>query len=180
MKKLYASIKNAESTLDTITNETKLKKQEALEEAKGKIDETVNKPIKDENVTSEKLSSKIDMESFAKCYWVYEISLNYDAMYGSSYMYTKDGLLHMGPMWDYDNTLNLLTKNAIPLNTYYLLGNTGGAASKRLRWYNELMKRQEFSDLVDKVFLENVDKFDELIEYTKQYNESITASAKIG
>ena len=119
------------------------------------------------------------MESFAKCYWVYEISLNYDAMYGSSYMYTKDGLLHMGPMWDYDNTLNLLTKNAIPLNTYYLLGSTGGAASRRLRWYNELMRYQEFSDLVDKVFLKNMDKFDELVEYTKQYNESITASAKM-
>ena len=85
----------------------------------------------------------------------------------------------MGPMWDYDNTLNLLTKNAIPLNTYYLLGNTGGAASKRLRWYNELMRYQEFSDLVDKVFLENIDKFDELIEYAKQYNESIKASAKM-
>ena len=152
--------------------------QAVINAAKAYID-SIESLIYDENVTYEELSSKIDMESFAKCYWVYEISLNYDAMYGSSYMYTKDGLLHMGPMWDYDNTLNLLTKNAIPLNTYYLLGNTGGAASKRLRWYNELMKRQEFSDLVDKVFLENVDKFDELIEYTKQYNQNITASAKM-
>ncbi len=152
--------------------------QAVINAAKAYVD-SIESLIYDENVTYEKLSSKIDMESFAKCYWVYEISLNYDAMYGSSYMYTKDGLLHMGPMWDYDNTLNLLTKNAIPLNTYYLLGNTGGAASKRLRWYNELMKRQEFSDLVDKVFLENVDKFDELIEYTKQYNQNITASAKM-
>lgn len=152
--------------------------QAVINAAKAYID-SIESLIYDENVTYEELSSKIDMESFAKCYWVYEISLNYDAMYGSSYMYTKDGLLHMGPMWDYDNTLNLLTKNAIPLNTYYLLGSTGGAASRRLRWYNELMKRQEFSDLVDKVFLENVDKFDELIEYTKQYNQNITASAKM-
>ena len=69
MKKLYASIKNAESTLDTITNETKLKKQEALEEAKGKIDETVNKPIKDEIVTSDNLKNKgktIQDESISK------------------------------------------------------------------------------------------------------------------
>lgn len=152
--------------------------QAVINAAKAYID-SIESLIYDENVTYEKLSSKIDMESFAKCYWVYEISLNYDAMYGSSYMYTKDGLLHMGPMWDYDNTLNLLTKNAIPLNTYYLLGSTGGAASRRLRWYNELMKRQEFSDLVDKVFLKNMDKFDELIEYTKQYNQNITASAKM-
>ena len=152
--------------------------QAVINSAKAYVD-SIEKLIYDENVTYEELSSKLDIESFAKCYWVYEISLNYDAMYGSSYMYTKDGLLHMGPMWDYDNTLNLLTKNAIPLNTYYLLGNTGGAASKRLRWYNELMRYQEFSDLVDKVFLENIDKFDELIEYAKQYNESITASAKM-
>ena len=152
--------------------------QAVINAAKAYID-SIESLIYDENVTYEELSSKIDMESFAKCYWVYEISLNYDAMYGSSYMYTKDGLLHMGPMWDYDNTLNLLTKNAIPLNTYYLLGSTGGAASRRLRWYNELMRYQEFSDLVDKVFLKNMDKFDELVEYTKQYNESITASAKM-
>ena len=152
--------------------------QAVISAAKTYLD-SIESLIYDEDVTFEELSNKIDMESFAKCYWVYEISLNYDAMYGSSYMYTKDGLLHMGPMWDYDNTLNLLTKNAIPLDSYYLLGNTGGAASKRLRWYNELMKRQEFSDLVDKVFLENVDKFDELIEYTKQYNQNITASAKM-
>ena len=69
MKKLYASIKNAESTLDTITNETKLKKQEALEEAKGKIDETVNKPIKDEIVTSDNIKNKgktIQDESISK------------------------------------------------------------------------------------------------------------------
>ena len=152
--------------------------QAVINAAKAYID-SIESLIYDENVTYEELSSKIDMESFAKCYWVYEISLNYDAMYGSSYMYTKDGLLHMGPMWDYDNTLNLLTKNAIPLNTYYLLGSTGGAASRRLRWYNELMRYQEFSDLVDKVFLENIDKFDELIKYAKQYNENITASAKM-
>ena len=152
--------------------------QAVINAAKAYID-SIESLIYDENVTYEDLSSKIDMESFAKCYWVYEISLNYDAMYGSSYMYTKDGLLHMGPMWDYDNTLNLLTKNEIPLNTYYLLGSTGGAASRRLRWYNELMRYQEFSDLVDKVFLKNMVKFDELVEYTKQYNESITASAKM-
>ena len=152
--------------------------QAVISAAKTYVD-SIESLIYDENVTYEELSSKLDMESFAKCYWVYEISLNYDAMYGSSYMYTKDGLLHMGPMWDYDNTLNLLTKNAIPLDSYYLLGSTGGAASKRLRWYNELMRCQEFSDLVDKVFLENIDKFDELIEYTKQYNQNITASAKM-
>ncbi|MBP3464234.1 MAG: CotH kinase family protein [Clostridia bacterium] len=152
--------------------------QAVINSAKAYID-SIESLIYDENVTFEELSNKIDMESFAKCYWIYEISLNYDAMYGSSYMYTKDGLLHMGPMWDYDNTLNLLTKNAISLNSYYLLGNTGGAASKRLRWYNELMRYQEFSDLVDKVFLENVDKFDDLIEYAKQYNQNIAASAKM-
>ena len=161
-----------------VEDATAEEQQAVINAAKAYID-SIESLIYDENVTYEELNSKLDMESFAKCYWVYEISLNYDAMYGSSYMYTKDGLLHMGPMWDYDNTLNLLTKNAIPLNTYYLLGNTGGAASKRLRWYNELMRYQEFSDLVDKVFLENIDKFDELIEYAKQYNESITASAKM-
>ena len=68
--------------------------QAVINAAKAYID-SIESLIYDENVTYEELSRKIDMESFAKCYWVYEISLNYDAMYGSSYMYTKDGLLHM-------------------------------------------------------------------------------------
>lgn len=140
------------------------------------IDNLENK-IYDPNVSYEELSKIIDMESFAKAYWIFEISENYDAMYGSTYIYTKDNLIHMGPMWDFDNTLNMLSKNNTSLTDYYLLGTTGGAQAKRVRWFNELMKRQEFSDLIDKIFLENIDIFKNLANEASKYNQKIQKSA---
>ena len=142
-----------------------------------KLIDNLESKIYDQNVSYDELSQIIDMESFAKAYWVFEISENYDAMYGSTYIYTKDNLIHMGPMWDFDNTLNMLSKNNTSLKDYYLLGTTGGAQANRVRWFNELMKRQEFSDLIDKIFLENIDIFKNLANEASKYNQKIQKSA---
>ena len=64
---------------------------ESIQSNKELIDNLEEK-IYDQNVSYEELSEIIDLESFAKAYWVFEISENYDAMYGSSYIYTKDNL----------------------------------------------------------------------------------------
>ena len=159
--------------LDEVTEE---ERNEKIELNKTLIDDLESK-IYNENVTYEELSQIIDLESFAKAYWVFEISENYDAMYGSSYIYTKNKLVHMGPMWDFDNTLNMLSQNNTSLTDYYLLGNRGGAGDRRVRWFNQLMKRQEFSDLVDKVFLDNIEIFKELANSAKNYNLKINKSA---
>lgn len=55
-----------------------------------------------------KLSDVIDLESFAKFYWVQELSMNVDAWCRSDYMYyRKDtGKLYAGPVWDFEFTFN--------------------------------------------------------------------------
>ena len=159
--------------LDDATDEEVV---ESIQSNKELIDNLEEK-IYDQNVSYEELSEIIDLESFAKAYWAFEISENYDAMYGSTYIYTKDNLVHMGPMWDFDNTLNMISQNDTSLTDYYLLGSRGGAGNRRVRWFNELMKRQEFSDLIDKIFLDNIDVFKQLSTYTKEYNEKIQNSA---
>lgn len=166
------TIKNPD--LDKVSVEERTEK---IAEIKAYIDFIENK-IYDQSVTFAELSTYLDMESFAKYYWVQELSLNFDAMYGSSYMYTTtDGetgakTLHMGPIWDMDNTIGFYTKindNYANLKYYNLLNDSFGAIGKRVRWYNQLMQRQEFSDLIDEVFIRN---YKTALSYSENGDES--------
>lgn len=167
-----------------------------LAEIKSYIEFIENK-IYDQSVKFEELSAYLDMESFARYYWIQELSLNFDAMYGSSYMYTTTDAetgaktLHMGPIWDMDNTLGFYTKindDFSNLKYYNLLNDSFGAIGKRVRWYNELMKRQEFSDLIDEVFIRNYktalsysenedDSYSGIVGYVVNYHKSTNDSA---
>ena len=55
-----------------------------------------------ENEDDERIKDVIDLESFAKYYWVQEISMNADGFYRSTYCYYKnnDKKLYAGPIWD--------------------------------------------------------------------------------
>ncbi|MBR0431703.1 CotH kinase family protein, partial [Candidatus Saccharibacteria bacterium] len=111
----------------------------------------------DDSLTLADLEEYADMESFAKFYWIQELSANVDAMRGSAYLYYKDGKFHMGPIWDYDYVLNRHYSWS-NLQEYFILGNATQRAKTYFEdWYDGLMRKQEFSDLVDKVFLENRD-----------------------
>lgn len=112
--------------------------------------------------TYEELSQIIDMDSFAKFYWVEEYLQNYDFMVGSCYLYYKDGLIHMGPIWDMDNTLNR-SYFVANMNEYYSLGNSGLKNRRgNTDWYSNLFKVKEFQELVDKYFIENKESFSSL------------------
>ncbi|MDO5331115.1 MAG: CotH kinase family protein [Bacillota bacterium] len=116
-----------------------------------------------DGVTYEELSKLIDMDSFAKFYWVQEYFENYDFMVGSCFLYYTDDLIHMGPVWDMDNTLNRSYVYADP-EEYYSFSNSKLAIRRKADWYGELFKLQEFSDLVDKYFLDNKALFSTLSE----------------
>lgn len=166
------TIKNPD--LDDIPAEERTAK---IAEIKAYID-FIESKIYDQNVTFEELSRYLDMESFAKYYWIQELSLNFDAMFGSSYMYTTTNnetntkILHMGPIWDMDNTIGFYQKiydNYSNLQYYNLLNDSFGAIGKRVRWYNQLMQRQEFSDLIDEVFIRN---YKTALSYSENKDES--------
>lgn len=50
----------------------------------------------------EQLVNVIDIESFAKYYLLSELAKPIDFDYSSVKFYLKDGLIHAGPVWDYD------------------------------------------------------------------------------
>jgi len=60
-----------------------------------------------ENISLEKLSTMLDVDSVAKYYLINEYVLNTEAMITSCYMYKdgRDDVIHFGPVWDFDTCL---------------------------------------------------------------------------
>lgn len=58
--------------------------------------------------TGKKHTDYVDLRSAAICYLANELSKNQDGFQSSSYFYkdSQADLMHMGPLWDYDSTLN--------------------------------------------------------------------------
>lgn len=128
------------------------------------------------NTSDEELMKYIDYESFAKYYWLQEMSLNYDAMRGSNYFYTKDGKLYAGPGWDFDHTLNR-SYNYASTSGYYVLGNNSLSYRIRNNWFKWLAKRQGFSDEIDKVYMQYRESFNDLVNVSNNYSNYIKSSA---
>lgn len=124
----------------------------------------------------EVLNNAIDLESFAKYYWLQELSLNRDAVRNSFYVYVKSGKLYAGPLWDMDTTLNrsyVYTSNI----GYYVLDDEVQAARTYENWYRSLLKREDFSKLVDDVFYKYLPIFQSLSDFLDSYKEKINDSA---
>lgn len=109
----------------------------------------------------------IDIDSFVDYYVFNEYFLSYDPGLNSTYYYkTKDGKLAMGPLWDYDNSID--NYNAIMAGVYY-------DAFSNQPWFERLVMDEYFQDLVvarykelRKTYLNNeyIDKFiDETYAY---------------
>ena len=98
-----------------------------------------------------KLSDYIDLDSFAKYYWVQEIGKNADGMFRSTYMYykAKDGKLYMGPMWDMEFVLgSVLVKDGASFIE------PEGWAVRECAYYKYLFKNKEFVDAVNRIYYE--------------------------
>lgn len=134
--------------------------------------------IYNQSVSYEELSKYIDLESFAKYYWVNEISLNMDASRNSVYFYRKDGILYAGPVWDMDATMNR-SYEYTKTTGYYILddGKLPGRIAEN--WFRPLMKREGFSDLVDKVYIDNQELFNDLPNRLERYYDYILDSSKM-
>lgn len=151
-------------------------KQEVLKNAKSYLNK-IESLIYNGNTTTEELEKYIDLESFAKYYWVNEISLNFDAARNSVYCYVKDGKLYAGPVWDMDATMNrsyVYTKNL----GYYVtddvaLNNTRTSEN----WFRPLLKRDDFSKLVDEIFLEYYDVISDLPNKLNNIDSELANSA---
>ena len=120
------------------------------------------------------LKDCMDLESFARWYFVEDITKNIDSRFWSScYMYISgDGVLHMGPVWDFDLSLG---------NANYAGGDTpDGEYMSTTFYFRHLLRIPEFREIMCRVWEETydeiltlVDTMDELAEmlrYSQRYN----------
>lgn len=96
-----------------------------------------------------KLSDYIDITSFAKYYWVEEISMNGDAWSRSFFTYYKNstGKLYAGPLWDMEWALGcVMEKNGIDLAT------PEGWKIRQTGMFEKLFQHKEFTDEVNRLY----------------------------
>ncbi len=97
--------------------------------------------------TGKKHTDYVDLRSAAICYLANEFSKNQDGFQSSSYFYkdNNDDLMYMGPLWDYDRTLNF-TGGLQPTGLYTARAWLGAA----------LCELGDFRDLAKQVYLEEL------------------------
>lgn len=87
--------------------------------------------------------SRLDEGSFIDWYLVNEIAKNCDAIWFSSvYMYynSEDGLIHMGPLWDFDIGFGNINYNDCDSYEGFWIKDSG--------WYKRLFEDEEFESAV--------------------------------
>ena len=122
----------------------------------------------------QQISKFIDVDSFIDWYIVNEFVKNYDSQFVTScYCYIKNGILYMGPCWDYDTCMgNQDVASCLSPN---------GLHVRQAPWFNHLMRTGEFFDLVcerwnelvaDGVFDGMLKSIDEQTEYLSEASVS--------
>lgn len=107
-----------------------------------------------DNGDYETVSRRMDLESFVKWYFVEDIMKNMDACFWSScYMYIDgSGILHMGPVWDFDMSLGNCNYGGCDTpESDYLSGSW---------YYRHLLRMPEYRALTKKIWNE---KYDEIL-----------------
>ncbi len=109
------------------------------------------------------LERYLDLESFAAWYLVEDIMKNMDAqLHSSCYMHIgSDGVLHMGPVWDFDMSLGNANYNGIDDST--------GEYISTKRWFKYLMETEEFCQLVSDMLTNHEDELDSIPDYMDTY-----------
>lgn len=159
--------------LDKLTSS---ERQEVISRARSYLNK-IESLIYNPNTTTKELNKYIDLESFAKYYWVNEISLNFDASRNSVYCYQKNGKLYAGPTWDMDATMNRSYRYTKNLGYYVTDDGALNTSRTSENWFRPLLKRDDFSKLVDEVFLEYYDVISALPNKLEAINQEISASA---
>lgn len=115
----------------------------------------------------ERITSLIDVESFAESYIIHETHKSCDAGYASFYLIKdKGGKIQSGPMWDFDRSLGNVYNKAGSMDPNALL------ASHENKWYEELLKHEEFVQLVSEKLAEYAPIMEETYKKCFDYAEA--------
>ena len=127
------------------------------------------------NQSSNDYAQYLDVASWAKYYWVQDLSRNNDTLIGSSYIYyvADDEKLYAGPMWDMDNTLGIWGGGRNLKRE--------GWHSREFGWFTALIKHSDFAAEVDRLYLEGGvrELFDSLPDRVRDYEKYMSLSAEM-
>lgn len=127
------------------------------------------------NVSSNEYADYIDIESWAKYYWVQDLSRNNDTLIGSSYFYyvASEHKLYAGPIWDMDNTLGTWGSGRNLKKD--------GWHAKEFNWFVKMIQHSDFAEAVDRLYKEGGvrELFSTLPGKVSQYEQYIQLSAEM-
>lgn len=154
----------------------------------GPIKESLIKKIRDAEASLrrgyDEYSKHIDVDSFVNWYILNELVKNYDSKFVTSCFFymDSDGIIHMGPIWDYDTCMgNQITGDRTE--------NPIGWHVNQAPWYRELTYDKTFMELVKKRWAEirkegiidniytNIDEMSKYIEKSRIENFKIWPDA---
>lgn len=145
----------------------------------------------DEQFDGYKYTDFFDLDSLVNYFILNEITMNYDAMRNSIYLYKDiEGKAYMGPAWDYDIAFNNtgFNNNAYITDTWKNLDDRFFTEGENFffqstQWYVELCKNEEFLEAVyDKYqairntaiqdMLDSVYEYEKLLDYDCKMNDN--------
>ena len=131
------------------------------------------------------ISSKIDVQSFADYYLISEWVENWDTFKSSTFCYRDgaDDVLHMGPVWDYDSALNNEDESygvSDPHADYAMNIQDQQRGEISLTWFTELMKCQQFREVVQERYQHTMRPLlENWSETCNDYRSTLENSAKM-
>jgi uncharacterized protein YjdB len=127
------------------------------------------------------ISALIDVESFIKYYFVFEIGENPEITQSSVYFWRNgpEDVLHAGPVWDFDSGFASYATEALggdPVQDY--VKNAQFIRQRGNGWFIQLFRNEEFVTLVNEVFETQLEpKINGVLAKIDGYKAGLTQSA---
>ena len=142
-----------------------------LEDFSAKVDQLMSYlySTPPEEVTLERLSEKIDVDSFALYYLINEYFLNRESVATSFYWY-QDGtedVLHLGPVWDFDTCMG---NDGVANTEYYCLNSL---------LFKYLLASPEFHQRTADLYQENKHVFDSAADTAATLGSQLERAAEV-
>ena len=165
---------------DVVEDET----EKACKEFEKKINE-FEKVLYSPNSKWEEIEKLIDIESFAKYYFLIELEHDPDRFLSSTFLY-KDGendKIHIGPIWDSDfGYKDKMVNDDYHLNFIENHSEFYKKEDKVLKqdWYKQLYKYEEFVDYLNKVYAEQISPvYSNINKLVDRYVQSMSQSVNM-
>lgn len=160
--------------IDDVKNQVEVEYPED-NSADERISETIQR-LADTLESGGDLSELIDIDSFAKFYWVMEASMNFDAGCSTySYYISAEDKFYMGPVWDLD-----LSLGAVELKQDNDFTDPTGWKVRNLSFWKPFFEDEEFSKRVEELYFDEIsESIDDSLRYYRDMAEEISLEGEL-